>query len=503
MSAYATRLSRRGRAVKGKKKGGVGGIVLLLVLIIIFTLSVYWSMDEIMIYYYLLIRDENLREFKDEFVEERSTAVFVEGIPETVLEDGEGSEEGTATNVSSTGKSDCDTSGIGHFGPFLFWLEYETGLTDENAYDMVTFDDSLGGQAYGMQFDLFQGSLQEFLAWCVKQDPVKYAEFAPLVSMSTSSLYAYSDSDIMPRAWHNAYRSDPDGFAKAQRDYLQEWLIDPIVDRFEAAGIAMRSRADVCTGAVVSYAHQWGQGKVTPSLMSEAGITNADSDEEFLKKLYERRSWSGQYVQRWTTEKDTALELLKEEQELMKTCGTGGSANADNETSSGSGSSGANGTGIHDNKIDAFWPLGDLVVSSSGYGWRIHPIYGTQKFHAGEDIPADEGTPIYSALDGEVIYAGWVSGYGNYTVIKHDQEVFTAYGHQSVLGVSAGQKVKAGEEIGKVGNTGGSTGPHLHFEVYTPWAKDETNDRPLSNVIGFGGDSTVQDPMLCNFVNIK
>ena len=112
------------------------------------------------------------------------------------------------------------------------------------------------------------------------------------------------------------------------------------------------------------------------------------------------------------------------------------------------------------------WPLPGYTSASSAYGWRTHPIYGTRKFHKGEDIPAPTGAAIVAAASGTVTTAGWVSGYGNYTVINHGGGVMTAYGHQSAIYVSVGQTVSAGQTIGAVGSTGNSTGPHLHFEVY-------------------------------------
>ena len=112
------------------------------------------------------------------------------------------------------------------------------------------------------------------------------------------------------------------------------------------------------------------------------------------------------------------------------------------------------------------WPTPSCTTNSSAYGWRIHPIYGTPKFHAGEDIPAGYGAEILAAASGTVVTAGWVSGYGNYTVIDHGGGMMTAYGHQSQILVSVGQTVTQGDLIGYVGSTGNSTGPHLHFEVY-------------------------------------
>jgi murein DD-endopeptidase MepM/ murein hydrolase activator NlpD len=85
--------------------------------------------------------------------------------------------------------------------------------------------------------------------------------------------------------------------------------------------------------------------------------------------------------------------------------------------------------------------------------------------HEGIDLGAAYGTPIAAAAAGTVIYAGWLGGYGNLTVIDHGGGLATAYGHQSSIAVSVGEQVAQGQTIGYVGSTGHSTGPHLHFEV--------------------------------------
>lgn len=139
---------------------------------------------------------------------------------------------------------------------------------------------------------------------------------------------------------------------------------------------------------------------------------------------------------------------------------SGGSSDDDGSSGGSASVSGGRYSGVFT------WPLPGYTSASSAYGWRIHPIYGTRKFHAGEDIPAPTGATIVAAQSGTVTTAGWVSGYGNYTVINHGGGVMTAYGHQSAIQVSVGQTVSAGEQIGLVGSTGNSTGPHLHFEVY-------------------------------------
>jgi murein DD-endopeptidase MepM/ murein hydrolase activator NlpD len=109
------------------------------------------------------------------------------------------------------------------------------------------------------------------------------------------------------------------------------------------------------------------------------------------------------------------------------------------------------------------WPAVGAVTS--GFGYRIHPIFNVRKMHTGIDIDADMGDSIKAAAAGTVVSAGWQGGYGKCIVISHGGGLATLYGHGSELLVSAGDTVKRGEVIGKVGSTGYSTGPHLHFEV--------------------------------------
>ena len=108
----------------------------------------------------------------------------------------------------------------------------------------------------------------------------------------------------------------------------------------------------------------------------------------------------------------------------------------------------------------------DLKKMASGYGWRIDPVYRTRRFHAGMDFAASIGTDIFATGNGTVISTGWQQGYGNCVQISHGFGYKTLYGHMSKIKVRNGQKVKRGEVIGEVGNTGKSTGPHLHYEVH-------------------------------------
>ena len=109
------------------------------------------------------------------------------------------------------------------------------------------------------------------------------------------------------------------------------------------------------------------------------------------------------------------------------------------------------------------WPVNG--TGTSGYGYRIHPILGKRILHTGIDIAAPSGAAIWAADGGTIVYATWVSGYGNTVAIDHGGGISTLYAHQSSTAVSYGQRVKKGQVIGYVGSTGFSTGPHLHFEV--------------------------------------
>lgn len=112
------------------------------------------------------------------------------------------------------------------------------------------------------------------------------------------------------------------------------------------------------------------------------------------------------------------------------------------------------------------WPSASSTRVTSDYGTRVHPITKTTKFHKGIDIGAAQGTNVLAAADGTVVTAGWNSGgYGYYITINHGGGVVTLYGHNSKLLVKAGDTVKKGQVIAKVGSTGNSTGPHIHFEV--------------------------------------
>ncbi|TKB95926.1 M23 family metallopeptidase [Pedobacter cryophilus] len=140
--------------------------------------------------------------------------------------------------------------------------------------------------------------------------------------------------------------------------------------------------------------------------------------------------------------------------------------------------------------IPAIQPIDSrkLRGSISGFGYRMHPIYKIRKMHEGLDFAAPIGTPIYATGDGVVIAAGAERGYGNRIIINHGYGYITKYAHMSKFKVKIGVRIKRGDVIGFVGNTGASTGPHCHYEVYK-------NKKPINPINFFFNDLTPSEYM--------
>lgn len=139
-------------------------------------------------------------------------------------------------------------------------------------------------------------------------------------------------------------------------------------------------------------------------------------------------------------------------------------------------------------RTPSLWPCSGFF--SSPFGTRIHPVYGTGRFHAGCDISAPTGTPVRATAAGTVVTSGWLGGYGNTIEIDHGGGLRTLYGHNSELTVSAGTVVAKGDVVAKVGSTGVSTGPHCHYEVHlggqpidpAPYLKEKEAPLPVANL---------------------
>ncbi|MGB3491210.1 MAG: M23 family metallopeptidase [Elainellaceae cyanobacterium] len=115
------------------------------------------------------------------------------------------------------------------------------------------------------------------------------------------------------------------------------------------------------------------------------------------------------------------------------------------------------------------FPLSAPAIVTSPFGWRVHPLFGSARMHTGTDLAAPMGTPVVAAYSGRVTVSDFVGGYGLTVVLRHDEQTTeTLYGHLSETFVRPGEMIEQGDVIGRVGSTGNSTGPHLHFELRRP-----------------------------------
>jgi len=189
----------------------------------------------------------------------------------------------------------------------------------------------------------------------------------------------------------------------------------------------------------------------------------ANEKEKLEVDLHETYEVSKDVEKKIITEQKRIAEIARQAEIARKAAAA--QAAKDRQNSSGSGGSSSylppvsNGT----------WTKPASGTYTSSFGWRTHPIYGTQRQHRGADIANSTGTSVVSAGDGVVSHAGPMGTYGNVIMVTHsiDGQIFTTvYAHLSSINTSAGQQVAKGQFIGKIGTTGASTGPHLHFEMH-------------------------------------
>ncbi len=177
-------------------------------------------------------------------------------------------------------------------------------------------------------------------------------------------------------------------------------------------------------------------------------IIELESTLEGYNQLRDEEEAEMEAVQALIDEKEDELaEIIRQEEEAARQ-----QAAAGNLSISGSG--------------PLLWPSYTALITSY-YGNRLHPIYKDWRFHAGVDIGAAAGTAIYAPASGTVTVSSYNSGYGHYVSIAHDNGYSTLCAHMSSRNVSAGQRVSQGQVIGYVGSTGASTGPHIHYEVFS------------------------------------
>ena len=173
-------------------------------------------------------------------------------------------------------------------------------------------------------------------------------------------------------------------------------------------------------------------------------------------------------IQAQMDEYDSQMKILEQKEKAIAEAAKRKAEQEKSNNSNKNNNTGSNNNGGSTTPTGTFqWPVPSSHTITSNYGYRIHPISGTKKLHAGIDIGAPGGSNIVAADAGTVVLSsfGYNGGYGNYVIISHGNGITTRYAHCSNLFVSTGESVSKGQVIAAVGSTGASTGNHCHFEV--------------------------------------
>jgi murein DD-endopeptidase MepM/ murein hydrolase activator NlpD len=201
---------------------------------------------------------------------------------------------------------------------------------------------------------------------------------------------------------------------------------------------------------------------------AELVISQLEDDIEGYEAAYDAKEAEEAEVQSEIDKKVEELRKQKEAEERARQAYLESLRRQQQQTTTGSTGGGTTTTGGGGGGYSGYftWPVPSSAYITSRFGYRVHPILGTTKYHAGVDIAANYNAAINAAAGGTVQVSTYSSSYGNYCVIYHSNGMTTLYAHMNSLPiVSVGQTVSAGQQIGYVGSTGLSNGPHCHFEV--------------------------------------
>lgn len=203
-------------------------------------------------------------------------------------------------------------------------------------------------------------------------------------------------------------------------------------------------------------------------------LVELNAQREELKEEYEKMAADEAAVSASIAAQEQAYtEALRAEEEARKAAEEAAKAEQNNSNSSSSGStessessSDSSSSSSGSSSSEGWITPCSYTSLTSPYGWRIHPITGSNSFHNGVDLANSQGTPIYAARSGYVTQTTYGSAYGYYVTINHGDGYSTLYAHMTHYVVSSGDYVSQGQVIGYMGSTGWSTGPHLHYTIY-------------------------------------
>ncbi|MEA2702267.1 MAG: hypothetical protein QOD63_212 [Actinomycetota bacterium] len=256
------------------------------------------------------------------------------------------------------------------------------------------------------------------------------------------------------------------GDLASRRSYLKA----VVGSQSEAIGVQEKLRDEVQDlGASLKASRAEADGQRATVASERAALQGARDEQEVVRgqvatEVAERDRLHDQAQSRKEEFQGELASLEDESASIAATLRSRAAQRANPAPSAGDGGGADTAAAIPPGNGQMMFPIpGGAIVS--GFGPRVHPVYGDVRVHTGVDINGSTGTPIHAAADGVVASAGGMGGYGNATVIEHAGNLATLYGHQSAILVSEGETVKQGQVIGRVGCTGTCTGPHLHWEV--------------------------------------
>jgi murein DD-endopeptidase MepM/ murein hydrolase activator NlpD len=204
----------------------------------------------------------------------------------------------------------------------------------------------------------------------------------------------------------------------------------------------------------------------------DANVASFTDEIREIAGLQEDQRKEEERLEKERREKELEEQRKKDAEKKKQQSSSGGNSNSASSGSSSSGSTGGSSGGGNSGGASGNWfqwPTDYRVVTSS-YGWRLHPVLGYYRLHAGTDMRTYCGTNVYAGRAGTVQWAQWKGGFGNQVLINHGtingKNVMSSYNHLTSFKTQAGAKVKAGDVVGLSGNTGLSGACHLHFEVY-------------------------------------
>ena len=275
---------------------------------------------------------------------------------------------------------------------------------------------------------------------------------------------------------------------EAVRRYLLDEVVDDEVDVVDELRSAEARRLQAEEAAEAAAAEAEAERVANADRLADLEVAKAEAEELRAEVQARLGQWEATAASIEQADREIEAEIQRLEEEAARRAAEAEALRleqerirqqqADTGEGAAEGEAAAEGEGADDAPAvpnEAFVPPADGSFAithrpspggwSSGFGPRIHPIFGTGRMHYGIDFHGSGGDPIYAASAGTVLTSGWRNGYGNTVVISHGNGYTTLYAHQSSIAVSAGATVAGGQVIGYVGSTGWSTGPHLHFEV--------------------------------------